>query len=248
MNEALRIAALEAELAALRGEMQAFTHTVSHDLRAPLRHIVSYAQLVQEDAGPLLNAEVQGFLSTMTESARHMGRMLDGLDALSQLGTATVTLAPVALNPLVDEVVAGLARQYPARVIEWRIAPNLPTVQMDAALLRQALQQVLGNAVKFTAPSAAAVIDIHTVASNHAGFATLQVQDNGVGYNPALQAALFQVFGRLHTTKQFEGIGMGLVLCSKTLARMGASVAIAGVHVGTTEVAGCTVTLQLPCV
>lgn len=241
MNEAQRIATLEAELAALRGEMQAFTHTVSHDLRAPLRHIVSYAQLVQEDAGPLLNAEVQGFLATMTDAARHMGRMLDGLGALSQLGTATVTLAPVPLNALVDEVVAGLARQFPGRVVDWRIGPDLPTVQADTALLRQALQQVLGNAVKFTAPRAAAVVDIHTVESDRAGFATLQVCDNGVGYNPVQQTALFKVFGRLHTAKQFEGIGMGLVLCRKALARMGAAVDTHSSLDG-----GCTVTLQLP--
>jgi light-regulated signal transduction histidine kinase (bacteriophytochrome) len=241
MTDAQRIATLEAQLAALRGEMQAFTHTVSHDLRAPLRHIVSYAQLVQEDAGPLLNAEVQGFLATMTDSARHMGCMLDGLGALSQLGTATVTLAPVPLNALVAEVVAVLARQHPGRTIDWRIAPDLPTVQADAALLRQALQQVLGNALKFTAPSAAAVVDIHTVANERPGFATLQVRDNGVGYNPAQQAALFTVFGRLHTVKQFDGIGMGLVLCRKALARMGASVDTLSSLVG-----GCTATLQLP--
>lgn len=241
MNEAQRIATLEAELAALRGEMQAFTHTVSHDLRAPLRHIVSYAQLVQEDAGPLLNAEVQGFLATMTDSARHMGRMLDGLGALSQLGTAAVTLAPVPLRPLVDEVVATVASQHPGRSVDWRIAPDLPTVMADTALLRQALQQVLGNAVKFTTPGAAAVVDIHTVASGSAGFATLQVRDNGVGYNPAQQAALFKVFGRLHTAKQFDGIGMGLVLCRKALARMGAAVDTHSSLDG-----GCTAVLQLP--
>lgn len=243
MTEAQRIATLETELASLRGEMQAFTHTVSHDLRAPLRHIVSYAQLVQEDAGPLLNAEVQGFLATMTDSARHMGRMLDGLAALSQLGTANVALAPVPLNALVDEVVAGLARQHPGRAIDWRIAPDLPTVQADAALLRQALQQVLGNAAKFTAPRAAAVVEIHTVASERPGFATLQVRDNGVGYNPAQQAALFKVFGRLHTPKQFEGIGMGLVLCRKALGRMGASVDTHSSLDG-----GCNAMLELPLV
>ncbi len=248
MTEAQRIAALEAELAALRAEMQAFTHTVSHDLRAPLRHIVSYAQLVQEDAGPQLNAEVQGFLATMTESARHMGRMLDGLGALSQLGTATVTLAPVTLSPLVDEVVAGLARQHPERTIDWRIAADLPTVQADAALLRQALQHVLANAIKFSAPREVAVIEISADRLTNPAMAVLQVCDNGVGYNPAQQGALFKVFGRLHSGNQFEGIGLGLVLAAKALARMGALVAIAGVPVGTAEAAGCTVTLQLPCV
>jgi light-regulated signal transduction histidine kinase (bacteriophytochrome) len=242
MTDAQRIATLEAALAALRGEMQAFTHTVSHDLRAPLRHIVSYAQLVQEDAGPLLNAEVQGFLSTMTDSARHMGRMLDGLGALSQLGTATVTLARVPLNELVDEVVAELARQHPERVIDWRIAPDLPTVQADTALLRLALQQVMANAVKFTAPRDVAVIEISADRLTNPAMAVLQVRDNGVGYNPAQQGALFKVFGRLHSGKQFDGLGMGLVLAAHALQRMGGTVAAQGVVDG-----GCCVSLQLPC-
>lgn len=243
MTDAERIAALQAELAAQRAEMQALMATVSHDLRAPLRHIVSYAQLVQEDAGPLLNAEVQGFLATMTESARHMGRLLDGLGALAQLGTAPINLAPVALQALVAELVAQLSAQHPTRPIEWRIAPDLPTVLADVALLRQALRHVLDNAIKFTAPRDTAVITIRTVENDAAspGTAALQVCDNGVGYNPAQQGALFQVFGRLHTTRQFEGTGMGLALTAKALQRMGGTVTSEGILDG-----GCCVTLRLP--
>ena len=244
MTDAERIAALQAELAAQRAEMQALMATVSHDLRAPLRHIVSYAQLVQEDAGPLLNAEVQGFLATMTESARHMGRLLDGLGALAQLGTAPINLAPVALQALVAELVAQLSAQHPTRPIEWHIAPDLPTVQADAALLRQALRHVLDNAIKFTAPRDTAGITIRTVENDAAspGTAALQVFDNGVGYNPAQQGALFQVFGRLHTTRQFEGTGMGLALTAKAVQRMGGTVTSEGILDG-----GCCVTLRLPC-
>ena len=243
MTDAERIAALQAELAAQRAEMQALMATVSHDLRAPLRHIVSYAQLVQEDAGPLLNAEVQGFLATMTESARHMGRLLDGLGALAQLGTAPINLAPVALQVLVNELVAQLTAQHPTRTLAWHIAPDLPTVQADAALLRQALRHVLDNAIKFTAPRDTTVITIRTVENDAAspGTAALQVCDNGVGYNPAQQGALFQVFGRLHTTRQFEGTGMGLALTAKALQRMGGTVTSEGILDG-----GCCVTLRLP--
>ena len=252
MTDAERIAALQAELAAQRAEMQTLMATVSHDLRAPLRHIVSYAQLVQEDAGPLLNAEVQGFLATMTESARHMGRLLDGLGALAQLGTAPINLAPVALQALVDELVTQLTAQHPTRTLAWHIAPDLPTVQADAALLRQALRHVLDNAIKFTAPRDTAVITIRTLANDAAdaadgadaaspGTTALQVCDNGVGYNPAQQGALFQVFGRLHTARQFEGTGMGLALTAKALQRMGGTVTSEGVLDG-----GCCVTLRLP--
>ena len=243
MTDAERIAALQAELAAQRAEMQALMATVSHDLRAPLRHIVSYAQLVQEDAGPLLNAEVQGFLATMTESARHMGRLLDGLGALAQLGTAPINLAPVALQTLVAELVTQLTAQHPTRTLAWHIAPDLPTVLADVALLRQALRHVLDNAIKFTAPRDTTVITIRTVENDAAspGTAALQVCDNGVGYNPAQQGALFQVFGRLHTARQFEGTGMGLALTAKALQRMGGTVTSEGILDG-----GCCVTLRLP--
>ena len=223
-----RIAALQAELTALRADMQHFTYAVSHDLRAPLRHILSYAQLVQEDAGPLLSAEVQEFLATITDSARHMGVLLDGLSALSRVGTAPVNTCAVSLQELVPGVCNALAAQYPGRAIEWHLAPDLPSVQADAALLRQALSQVLGNAVKFSAQRQPAVIELNTAAESPDGFVTLQVRDNGVGYNPAQQDQLFKVFGRLHSSQQFEGIGMGLVLTKKLVERLGGTVCIEG--------------------
>nr|WP_315489259.1 ATP-binding protein [uncultured Rhodoferax sp.] len=234
-----RIAALQAELAALRADMQHFTYAVSHDLRAPLRHILSYAQLVQEDAGPLLSAEVQEFLATITDSARHMGVLLDGLSALSRVGTAPVNTCAVSLQELVPGVWNALAAQHPGRAIEWQLAPDLPSVQADAALLRQALSQVLDNAVKFSAQRRLAVIEVNTAAESPGGFVTLQVRDNGVGYNPAQQDQLFKVFGRLHSSQQFEGIGMGLVLTKKIVERLGGAVCIEGEANN-----GCTVRLQ----
>lgn len=236
-----RIAALEAELAALRAEMQEFTYTVSHDLRAPLRHIVSYAQLVQEDAGPQLGTEVQGFLATITDSARHLGVLLDGLAALSRLGTVPLAVTAVPLQALVQDVAAQLAESNPGRSIDWRIASDLPPVQADAALLRQALEHVLGNAVKFTAPRAQAVVEIAAQPGEGDGLLTLQVRDNGVGYNPAMQAKLFQVFGRLHSAKQFDGIGLGLAMTRKIAQRLGGAVSAHGELDG-----GCCITLTLP--
>lgn len=235
-----RIAALEAELAAQREAMQAFTATVSHDLRAPLRHIVSFAQLVQEDAGPQLGAEVQGFLSTITDSARHLGVLLDGLAELARIGTLPVALGPVPLQALVQGVCAELAEQYPGRAVDWHIASDLPVVQADATLLRQALMHVLGNAVKFTAPREHAVIAVTAQPGESDGFVALQVRDNGVGYNPAMQDKLFQAFGRLHSPREFGGIGMGLALTRKIMQRLGGSVDSEGVVDG-----GCCVKLLL---
>lgn len=223
-----RIAALEAELAAVRAEMQNFTYAVSHDLRAPLRHIVSYAQLVQEDAGPHLSAEVREFLATITDSSRLMGVMLDGLLALSRVGTVPVQLAAVSLQELVPAVCKELAAQHPLRNITWRIDDNLPPVRADEPLLRQALTHVIANAVKFTASRVPAVIEICQISGLDSGAIALQVKDNGVGYNPALQDQLFRVFGRLHSVNQFAGIGVGLVLARKILERLGGSVEMQG--------------------
>jgi two-component system OmpR family sensor kinase len=235
-----RIAQLEDELASLRGEMQDFTYTVSHDLRASLRHILSYAHLVQEDAGPQLTSEVQGFLATITDSARHMGVLMDGLMELSRTGTVPMNIGPVSLQALVAEVVVSLREGQGSRSIAWDIAQDLPIVSGDAALLRQALHQVLGNALKFTQPVEQVCISVG-VAAQDAHTVTIALSDNGAGFNPALQSKLFHPFQRLHSTKQFPGIGMGLALVRKIVQRHGGQVKAAGA-----VDAGCTVTLSLP--
>jgi signal transduction histidine kinase len=239
-----RIKTLEAELAALRAEMQDFSYTVSHDLRASLRHIVSYAQLVQEDAAPLLPAETLGFVHTIADSARHMGLLMDGLMELSRLGTVALQTGPVPLQPLLQELVAGFG-QTPGAPIDWQVADDLPAVLADPALLRSALLCVLDNAVKFTAqqdtPRRIAVSVQPQAHGANSNSVTLQVQDNGAGFNPALQSKLFHPFQRLHTAKQFAGIGMGLALTRKMLQRMGGTVDATGEPQG-----GCSVSLCLP--
>lgn len=235
-----RIAALQAELDAVRAEMQEFTFAVSHDLRAPLRHIVSYAQLVQEDAGPQLSAEVQQFLATITDSARHMGVLLDGLTALSRVGSGPLQMREVSLQDMVAQVCEGLRGQHAMPTLEWRIATDLPLVWSDPKLLRQALTQVLDNAVKFSAGNARAVVEVSAVSGADRRLVTLQVRDNGVGYNPALQGQLFKVFGRLHSTQRFAGNGLGLVLVRKIMQRLGGAVSIQGA-----EDAGCCVRLEM---
>ena len=242
MDDTARIAALEAELASLRAEMQDFSYTVSHDLRASLRHILSYAQLVQEDAAALLPPETLGFVHTIGDSARHMGLLMDGLMELSRLGTVPLQPGPVPLQPLLQELVDAARQAQHARNIQWELPPDLPTVWADAALLRAALSHVLDNAVKFSAHTEAAHIRIGVdAASDPAAPVRLQVADNGAGFNTALTNQLFKPFSRLHTAKQFAGIGMGLALTRKMLRRMGGEAQADGA-LG----AGCTVTLTLP--
>ena len=236
-----RIAALEKELAAVRAEMQNFAFTVSHDLRAPLRHIVSFAQLVQEDAGPLLTQEVQGFLSTMTDSARHMGSLLDALLALSRVGSVPIHRVAVPLLPLVREVCAELSIKFSPRVVDCRIPAHLPCVLADPVLLRQVVFHVLDNAFKFTARRENAVVEVVTHETTPDRRILVEVVDNGAGFNPTQQEKLFKVFGRLHSQRDFEGLGMGLMMTRKALERMGGEVQCHG-----TPDAGCRLSLTLP--
>ena len=236
--------ALEAQLAALQAEMQDFTYTVSHDLRASLRHILSYAQLVQEDAAPLLPPETLGFVHTIADSARHMGTLMDGLMELSRLGTVAIDIQPVALQDLVADAVAELQAQHPEAALDWQIQAGLPEVRADATQLRAALMAVLDNAVKFSTHQGQRRIAVRAQSATSdtgAPCVDLEVEDNGAGFNPALQAKLFKPFQRLHTARQFPGIGMGLALTRKRLGRMDAQVwAEASVD------AGCTIHMRLP--
>jgi len=239
-QEDARIARLEAELAAARTELQDLSRTVSHDLRAPLRHILAYAQIVQEDAGPQLDAQTQQHLATITGAAQLLGAQLDGLLELSRLGTVALHTDAVPLRALVQDVLASVQAQHPQRDLQWQIAADLPDVQADAALLRLALQQVLDNAVKFTAPQATAHITV-TASTGPDRQVTLKVQDNGVGFNPGMRARLFHPFQRLHSGAEFKGMGMGLALTRKMLERMGGAVDAQGIPNG-----GCTLALTLP--
>ena len=237
----------ERELAELRAAHEDFLRAVSHDLRAPLRHITSYGPLVSEvlqDAGLQGEAlqEAQDFLATMDQSARRMGRMLDGLLALSRIAHAPLKRQPVALAALVAEVQAQIAPHTPDRAIEWQIAQPAAVLHGDPALLRQLLAALLDNALKFTQERAVARISMGVVRSADGASATLQVQDNGVGFNPAQATGLFGVFQRLHREAEFGGVGTGLASVRAIARRHGGDASAAAV-VGE----GCTVSVVLPC-
>lgn len=237
-----RVAELEAELAALRHEMQDFTHVVSHDLRAPLRHIVSYAHLVQEDAGPQLDAEVQGFLATITDSAKHLGAMLDALLALSRVGTVPLTPEPVALRDMLDGVITELAQDRAPRQLTVELDLREVLVTADPTLLRLALNAVLDNAWKFTALLPQADARVWVSAQQEASGAwVLSVRDNGAGFVAPDAAPALRMFGRLHGPKPFPGLGAGLALAAKAMQRMGGALQLAAA-----PSAGCVATLTIP--
>ncbi len=236
-----RIAELEAELAAVRREMQEFTSAVSHDLRAPLRHIVSFAQLVEEDAGPQLSAEVQGFLTTISGSAKHLGAMLDGLRELSRVGSLVLAPVPVDLRALVQEVAMEVAHQHAPRQLALDVDVPDAVVVVDAALLRVVLRAVLDNAWKFTSRVPEAEARVVVRAWQSAGNWVLEVQDNGAGFVSAHPEQALRVFGRLHAANAFPGLGVGLALAAKAAQRMGAVL-----QLSPAQPAGCVVTLSWP--
>ncbi|WP_311221944.1 MULTISPECIES: ATP-binding protein [unclassified Acidovorax] len=253
--EALRalLAARDRELADGAAAQEEFIRAVSHDLRAPLRHITSYGPLVRElleaeDAGLPADArdEALAFLNTMDQSARRMGRMLDGLMELSRAARAPIDPAPVDLTALVGEAQAALNGAAAGRTIEWSVATEGITLHADAALLRQLLVELLGNAIKFTAGPAApgAASSAHIAIRADAlpnGGVVLQVQDNGSGFDAARAGSLFGVFQRLHRDADYAGVGCGLATARIIVQRHGGRIGITG-----ERGAGCTVMVEWP--
>lgn len=170
--------------------------------------------------------------------------MLDALLELARLGTVPLQRAAVPPVAMVQEVAAERCAAYPTRQVVWQIAveaADVPDIQSDPVLLRLAIQHVLDNTIKFTASAEPAVISVS--AKVDGANLRLEAQDNGVGFNPALQSRQFQAFSRLHSQRQFEGLGMGLALTAKIMQRLGGAVQVQGAVDG-----GCRVTLSLPCV
>jgi len=219
------LAQRDAQLAEQAAGMEEWMHAVSHDLRAPLRHITSYGPLVREllqESGLPADAqqEALAFLDTMDQSARRMGRMLEGLLALSRIARAPLRRDAVDLAALVEQARAPLAEAAQGRSVQWQIAPDLPTVQGDATLLRQMLTELLANALKFTRGREPVCIAVGWERGADGQFA-LTVQDNGAGFNPAQAAGLFGIFQRLHRESEFEGVGAGLAAVRAIVQRHG---------------------------
>ena len=242
------LARSEQQVADMAAAQEEFLRAVSHDLRAPLRHVTSYGTLVREVLGDLppevaQGAEVQealGFLATMDQSARRMGLMIDGLQALVRTSRAPLRLQPVPLADAVARARTTLAPAEAGRDVEWRVAADLPTLQADPELLQDLLVQLLGNALKFTRPVAQPCITVLADAAP-AGQVAFMVQDNGVGFDPARAGSLFGVFQRLHRETEFEGVGTGLALCRAIAQRHGAQISATAVLGG-----GCAVRVQWP--
>ncbi|WP_373788902.1 sensor histidine kinase [Delftia acidovorans] len=246
-----RLAQREQELQALRAAQQEWLHAVSHDLRAPLRHVLSFGPLVDEllsqaAPSPQELQEARGFLQTMDQSARRMGGMLDGLLALSRAARTPMQWQPVALQELLEQARTAVLAQPrwaacgAAARLQWSLPQQSPAVRADAALLRQVLEALLDNAVKFTRPvdQPRIAIDVERHAD---GGITLSVTDNGVGFDPSRAGALFGIFQRMHRESEFPGLGTGLALVRGVMRRHGGEATIRATPAG-----GCCVCLNWP--
>ena len=206
------------QLEAANKELEAFTYSVSHDLRAPLRHISGFSKILTEEYGSTLAPEAQRHLQRIQEGTRRMGLLVDDLLNLGRVGRHELRLQVTGLNSVANEVIAELKTECEGRQVEWKI-DSLPYVECDPALMKQVFQNLLSNAVKFTQPRSPAIIEVGRL--DQEGRAVVFVRDNGVGFNMKYADKLFGVFQRLHRPEDFEGTGVGLATVQRIIQKHG---------------------------
>jgi len=223
LNEELerRVALRTDELQRANKDLEAFSYSVSHDLRAPLRTIYGFSQALEEDCGAELSAEGQGHLRRVLDAAARMEQLIEGMLKLSRVSRADLRRERVDLSAIATQVAAELRAHDPARKVEFQIAPGAEAVG-DVPLVRQVLQNLLGNAWKYTARRDLAKIEFGSAELD--GQKVYFVRDNGAGFDMAYAGKLFGAFQRLHTESEFAGTGIGLATVQRIVARLGGRV------------------------
>jgi signal transduction histidine kinase len=224
LNEELEQRVLDrtAELEAANKELEAFAYSVSHDLRAPLRHIDGFVGLLQKTMETELDGQSRYYMDAISDSASKMGQLIDDLLSFSRMGRHALSVQPVDLGTLAHEVIRELEPDAAGRDLDWRIG-DLPAVSGDASLLRMVLANLIANALKFTRPREKARIEIGSQSGQEAE-TVIYVRDNGVGFDMTYADKLFGVFQRLHRAEDFEGTGIGLANVRRIIARHGGRV------------------------
>jgi len=218
LNESLRRHSLQLEMA--NKELEAFSYSVSHDLRAPLRHIDGFVKLLEKNAAGL-DERSRRYLAIITDSAQRMGALIDDLLIFSRMGRAELRQTRVESDSLVHEILDSLQPETEGRNIQWKIAP-LPQIRADPAMLRQVWANLIANAIKYSRPRDPATIEIGCNEQN--GDWVFYVHDNGVGFDMKYAHKLFGVFQRLHRAEEFEGTGIGLANVQRIVLRHGGRV------------------------
>ncbi len=216
-----RIKALTADLAAANKEIESLAYAVSHDLRAPLRAIEGFTDVILEDYKDKLDSEGGRYLGIIKNSSLKASRMIDGILSYSRLGRHEMTLSDVNLDELVKNLIADMRNVLEGRVINFEIAP-LPVVRGDFFLLREVWKALLNNAVKFTRHQSPA--KIHITSRNENGYYVFSIKDNGIGFDIRYADKLFQLFQKLHSDTEFEGTGASLAIAKRLIARHGGKI------------------------
>lgn len=217
LRKAEEMAALADELKKSNKELEAFSYSVSHDLRAPLRHIAGYAELLNDIEGSKLSDRGVRFLENISDSARFAGTLVDNLLSFSQMGRSAMRFSDVDLNAMVESICREMLPDYEGRALEWKVTGPLPVVIADAAFLHLAMRNLLSNAIKYTRNQDPAVIEVGSYEED--GKVVVFIRDNGVGFDMAYASKLFGVFQRLHRMEEFEGTGIGLASVRRIIER-----------------------------
>jgi PAS domain S-box-containing protein len=230
---------VEKRIIELNSELEAFSYSVSHDLRAPLRHVIGFVELLQREAGATLSEKGLRHLTTISQSAKRMGSLIDDLLSFSQIGRSGMKKSAVNFDELVRDTLDDFVTDLQGRNVVWQIHP-LPVAHCDRALLRMVLVNLISNALKFTAPCSETRIEIGAIpGGDHE--TVIFIRDNGVGFDPRYVSKLFGVFQRLHSVGEFEGTGIGLANVQRIIHRHGGRVWAEGVVNG-----GATFSFSLP--
>jgi light-regulated signal transduction histidine kinase (bacteriophytochrome) len=216
-----RVAERTAQLEAANRELEAFSYSVSHDLRAPLRAIDGYTRIFEEDYEAVLDDEGKRVCAVVRQQTQRMGELIDDLLAFSRLGRAEMKDTSIDMAQLVTSVFQELTTSEDQARIDFQLCP-LPPAQGDSTMIRQVWLNLLANAIKFSARRERAVIKV--AGSQVDGEIIYSIRDNGAGFDMQYAAKLFGVFQRLHGEREFEGTGVGLAIVQRIIHRHGGRV------------------------
>ncbi len=220
LNRDLHIRAAELEEA--NRDLEAFSYSVSHDLRAPLSQMMGFAEVLEEDAGDALGDKSRRYVGKIVTAGRRMAELIDNLLRFSRDAHRGLEMRSVKLDEVVADVICECKQGLGSRNVVWRVA-RLPQAWCDAALLRQVFVNLISNALKYSAPRDPAVIEI-CPADAHKDETVFSIRDNGVGFDAQYAGKLFGAFQRLHNSSEFEGSGIGLASVRRIITRHGGKV------------------------